>query len=294
MQTTSSLLENPDALLAAWRDLMAKHHHLHNPQAAMILGVPEAALIAARVGDGAMALQPDVGALLATASQWRRVLIAVRSAAGVWLGFDHIDGFEARDWITLQGQSFITAKLRADAVAHAFWFEDEDDMHGRTQSLQLFDAAGRDVAKVLILHKSAAEEARARFQTLALPHQNRALTLTSPGAAARPAPSQASHALFAFMRALDRFPDDLIFENGHADAAGTYRGPIESTSYDEMTAHAYAMSLKLHLRPMGVQTARIAADEAVFGVEGEHALRIAPRAPSAAWSRIVEAQAVGV
>jgi putative heme degradation protein len=173
MQTTSSLRDNPDALLAAWRDLTAKHPHLHTPQAALMLGVPEAALIAARLGTGAIALQPDVGALLATASQWRRVLIAVRSAAGVWLGFDHIDGVETQDWISLQGRSVITAKVRASAVAHAFWFEDEDDMHGRTQSLQLFNDAGRDVAKVLILHKSAAQDARTRFQGLALSRQRR-------------------------------------------------------------------------------------------------------------------------
>lgn len=58
-------LSNPDALRVAWADLVAQHPHLHGPEVALRLGVPEAAMIAARIGHGAVELVPDLSAVLA-------------------------------------------------------------------------------------------------------------------------------------------------------------------------------------------------------------------------------------
>ena len=38
----SPLLGDPAALRTAWADLLQQHHHLHGPDAARRLGVPEA------------------------------------------------------------------------------------------------------------------------------------------------------------------------------------------------------------------------------------------------------------
>ena len=51
---------SPDQILDGWRNLVRTHDHLHLPQIAIHLGVPEAALVAARIGTGAVRLVPDL------------------------------------------------------------------------------------------------------------------------------------------------------------------------------------------------------------------------------------------
>jgi hypothetical protein len=70
------LLAHPDALRLAWADLVAGNAHLHGPEVAQRLGVPEAAMLAARIGHGATELVPDLAALLRPCGQWGKLLLA--------------------------------------------------------------------------------------------------------------------------------------------------------------------------------------------------------------------------
>lgn len=166
---------DPDRLLAAWRALLGRHAHLHNPQAAAMLGVPEAALIAARVGCGATSLRPDVEALLAPVASWGRTLFAVGNPLGVSLAFSASGRVDSRDGAWIVSTASQVTRIDAGQVHHAFWFEDRD-VHGRTHSVQLFDAEGDAVAKVFVFAKSRLAGVRAHLDPFVQNVQRREFT----------------------------------------------------------------------------------------------------------------------
>lgn len=166
----SALLTDPAALRQAWADLVAGHPHLHGPEVAARLGVPEAAMLAARVGHGAVELKPDLLGLLASCSHWGKVLLAARNRLGVALLIMDDPRFESSNGhITLQTRYHL-AVLATQGVQRCYLFE-ERDHHGHTFSLNWFDAQGHVIGRLFLMSKSGREYALPVLRAMALPHQ---------------------------------------------------------------------------------------------------------------------------
>ncbi len=301
--TPAQLLADPRQLAEAWERLKAAHHHLHAPEAARLLGVPEAALVASRLGQGALRLPADPALILASAHQWRRVLVALGTALGVHLSLDPVrlalgEGAALR----LVGPHLETV-FDASRVAHVFWFVEVDDSHGRTRSLQMFDAAGEAVIKLFIFHKTAASVAEKTFQALAagieqtpfLPEAVANPDIASLPGQARPAPpirqalpGPAPEAFRQLFAALDgsQGPLSVTLEAGHARQRHT--GPITHARTDAAMVHLHEQDIRAHLRVGAVASAVAELDgngavqSLVFGAVDGSRLRLEPADPASA------------
>ncbi len=286
-------LQDRMRLRADWDMLRSQNPHLHAPQAAAMLGVPEAALTACRIGSGAIRLAPDPAALLAPATGWRRVLLAHGSAAGVSLAIGRLDSVAASGGrIRLEGAHVVT-DIAAGAVAHAFWFIDQDAMHGRTRSLQLFDRAGRDVLKLLVLHRAAAAEAEAHLARFRLPDDLEAGPFdpeadTPPGPAAgawagpaRLLPGAPGALLRRALEALPAFGEPVAIISFSATGAQTLRGRVAHVRQDAAMVHVHEQDIRMHLRPQAMQSAALFEGESgraglVFHAASGPALALSP------------------
>ena len=255
-------LSDPLKLRMDWDELRAARAHLHNPEAARILGVPEAALVASRLGAGAIRLPADPLQILSPISEWRRVLVAVHNALGVSLALGQVeDVAQVGDVIRLRG-SHLDTSFSAASVANAFWFVEVDDNHGRTRSLQFSDAGGGDIIKVFLFHKTAAAAAERRFKALA---ETVAQTAFSPAAMPDPAglytpdrdqPGRiellAASAPLAFQTALSRMGElnaPVHIDTFALRAAQSFRGRVTHARTDEVMAHLHEPDIRMHLRP---------------------------------------------
>lgn len=152
---------DPDAILAAWRALVQAGTHLHQPQVAARLGIPEACLAASRCGEAATRLEGDVAAILGEAAGLGKVLIAVPHHAGVAIAIAKAPASELRDGhLTLRGDG-VRFRLRVADVDSLYTLIDPKGPHGRERHLQLFDAQGHGIGKLLVLYKSQESGLRA-------------------------------------------------------------------------------------------------------------------------------------
>lgn len=299
----AQLLADPALLSQAWERLKASHHHLHAPEAARLLGVPEAALVASRLGQGALRLPADPARILASAHQWRRVLVALGTALGVHLSLDPVRLAEGEGNALRLVGPHLESVFDASRVAHVFWFVEVDDSHGRTRSLQMFDAAGEAMIKLFIFHKTAAAAAGKTFAALAAgipqsPFQpgaagDPAKTVlpgaTRPAPAVRQAlPGPAQEAFRQLFAALDgsHGPLSVTLEAGHAWQRHT--GPITHARADAAMVHLHEQDLRAHLR-IGAVTSAVAEMDAssvvrslVFGAVDGSQLRLEPADPGTA------------
>jgi|YNPMSStandDraft_2_1061718.scaffolds.fasta_scaffold10462_1 putative heme degradation protein len=136
----ADLLADPPRLYSRWRALLAEHRHLHGPEAAALLGVPEAALLASATGKGNTPLAGSLTDILAPVASWGRVLLAARNALGVHLnvmGRAHLE-LTAAEIVLHDEQHEI--RLATTGIARIDLFE-ENDAHGRTLSLNWFDSS---------------------------------------------------------------------------------------------------------------------------------------------------------
>ena len=166
-----ALLADPSEIRRAWMDLRSRHAHVHGPQAAQMLGVPEAALIASCVGRGAVALGGHLGDLLAEAGRWGKLLVAVRNGLGVGLFIvDDAQVLLEGDRVELRSS---THELLLDAAERqAFYLFEDHDAHGRTYSINGFDGQGDVVARVFLMSKSGRELAQPWLQGFARAEQS--------------------------------------------------------------------------------------------------------------------------
>lgn len=282
-------LSNPDALRVAWADLVAQHPHLHGPEVALRLGVPEAAMIAARIGHGAVELVPDLSAVLAHVGTWGKVLLAARNRLGVALMVmdDPVLQQEASSLTLHTAQHW--ARIAVSGVERCFLFE-ERDHHGHTFSINWFDAQGHVIGRVFLMSKSGREVALPHLHALALPQQNplwqvgdvplpsivnwggdtdSSTPLCDAGAATPRALAEVA------VLACGRAPVMRVGLQGRGLAV-RYHGPLHKTMQTPGAVHASDAACKLHLR-MGAANAvsRLSSiDGAVaLGVsDGEHGL----------------------
>lgn len=261
------LLTNPAALRQAWANLLVQNHHLHGPEVAARLGVPEAAMLAARIGHGALELVPDLAALLAPCGQWGKVLLAARNRLGVALMvMDDPDVQVQNSVVHLQTVRHLGV-VSTLGIDRCYLFE-EHDHHGHTVSLNWFDGRGDVIGRLFLMSKSGRELALPGLHALALPHQN---PLWQPGEAMPSAvvlsgaviasgnetavwatgadtPAAAEQVVMACAAATDM----TVVLHG-AGMAVRYSGPLAKTMRTPGAVHASDAACKLHLR-MGAAT----------------------------------------
>jgi len=147
------LQSDPQSLMAAWASLLDKHDHLHQPQAAAMLGVPEACLVAAQLGKAATRLEGDPAEILEMISGFGKLLIAVPHHAGVLIGIARPVSFAREGDRLVLTDGFTTLSVQSDAIEQMYTVIEHDGMHGRERHLQVFDAHGDGLFKLLVLYK---------------------------------------------------------------------------------------------------------------------------------------------
>ena len=279
-------LRDPDALLAAWTHLLETHKHLHAPDAARMLEVPEAALVACRIGSGAVRLTPDIAAALAPVSAWGRVLCAFSNPCGVHMPLGAVSAEAGDGTVRLQG-THMWAEIDAGAVADAYLFVDRDDSHGNTRSIQFYNAAGAPILKVFVFHKTRFGAAEAHFAALTADDQSRTVDVARPAAGgfdARAAslaedpvaaPLEEAHMASLIASLLETgggFQIELVGD--HARVA--WRGTLSGARMDERMFHLHETDLRSHLRyaPM-LSAARTQTGALAIDGETGRLLRIA-------------------
>lgn len=303
----SDPLADPDRLRHDWMSLRERHPHLHGPDAAARLGVPEAALVASRIGDGAEPLQLPLAPVLEGSDTWGKVLFAARNRMGVALGI--LDDASARR----DGSSFelhaesasheVRVRAELDAARFAFLFEDRD-AHGHTVSLNWFDGAGDAIGRLFLMSKDGRERALPtirrhvaeaprqpwRPQPDALPPVTR---LADPIARVRSlAGSPIAIGECAVMGRTAAARWSIVCEG--AGVALGYRGPLAHASRTGPAVHATDAACKLHLRLAAAITADVhetmdLGPRLVLSDADGGTLSIAPLADAASVDRWIDA-----
>lgn len=242
---------DPDAILAKWQALRDTGAHLHAPEIARSLRVSEAALVASRIGSGAIRLQPDLAKCLAPIADWGRVLCAFSSPSGVHmpLGTTRFE-FGEKGALRLMGDH-IEASIDASAIAEMILFEDEDKNHGKTRSLQFFDVNGAAIVKAFIFHKTAYRAAQHHFEACLHANQSRQAypraCLEIPPDSANWHPTPNANAQAALEQALVTGRPLKISAYGlHAKVS--WNGILNGIRFAREMLHLHEPSLRSHLR----------------------------------------------
>lgn len=306
MDTTRPVegFDDPDRVLAAWRSLLAGNHHLHGPEAAAMLGVPEAALLASSVGHGALSLRAELPALLASMPAWGKVLLAVRCGLGVELAIvepERVEHDRAGGTLRLIAAQH-AAVLDADVAASCYLFEERDG-HGHTFSVNWFDGAGDCAGRVFLISKSGRVKALPGLEAQASHEQSRLPTVSAARArrvrsefsrsdAMTEAVAEGAAAARLLRRAVLAMKDVRQIETTLEGMGGTvcYRGGLATTMDTPPTVHAVDGACKLHARPRAVELAhrwRSTLPDAIGlrfdSADGGRLWLSAPGAGAAAW-----------
>lgn len=256
--TERSREADPDHLVSGWRTLLATGEHLHAPEIASRLGVSEAALVAARIGSGALRLRPDIVALLAPIDKWGRVLCALSNRSGVTMPLGETALQVAADGLVRLTGAHLEAEIDAKAVSEAFLFVDRDEKHGATRSIQLFDGNGAPILKVFIFHKTRFSEAEARLHALAADDQSRqrapgptaprhdlcAASLAADPNVAPASPLDPRAAIEAALGGGGRAEIEAIGRHARA----IWRGTVAGLRFGDGMLHLHELGLRAHLR----------------------------------------------
>jgi putative heme degradation protein len=225
-------------------------------------------LTASRIGDGARRLVPDVAGLLSPVTEWRRIMLVCASPAGVSIALGGIDSCTVEGRHLRLRSPHVDTRLSLDAVKRAFWFVRRDGAHGRSRSLQFFDASGEAVLKVMIPHRQAAIAAERHFSAFAAASQSR--TEEVPAAHPPPVPlppGMTSDDAGLFRAVFCRLPElagRLAIGCHAASTVQTAMVRLHAVRDDGRMLHIHESVLRMHLRPWAIEDAvvRTAADGA--------------------------------
>ncbi len=261
---------DPVALRAAWRELLARSPHLHGPEAAARLGVPEADLLASRIGDGVRELSADLPALLAPCADWGKLLVAARNRIGVALAIlDDCTVVAGPDAVCIEAGG-TAIRIDPAAASVAYLFEDHD-AHGHTVSVNWFDSRGEAVGKLFLMSKSGRDRALPHLLAHAAPGASAERRAARGPAQPRP-PTVRMRGEMRASRVVEGVDARMLGERAvlerswgaawrvSMEAPGIgldYTGPLARSSHTPPAVHANDERLKLHLR-MG-QAARARA-----------------------------------
>lgn len=289
-----------DRLLARWRALQAQQPHLHSRQAAAMLQVPEAALIASRVGSGAVRLAPALRELLAGIEHWRKLFIVTPNRLGVSIAILNAQslrgGGDSNEPLLLVGDQHRIAI--DDRRVHACYLFDDRDAHGHSLSLCWFDARGNGVGKLFLRSRRGQAFALPGLMAFALPEQPRHFAAEAPPEPPEP-PARAdhrtgtplctgAHAARLMQAALADAPrlQNLALQMTGGALASIYRGPPPAGTAEPQALHLAAAGCKLHLRPASAHGAYMVHDD-----DGRTGLRIDADDGSLTITPLLDAQA---
>ncbi|MEP3113410.1 MAG: ChuX/HutX family heme-like substrate-binding protein [Nisaea sp.] len=239
---------------------------MHAPEIAKRLNVSEAALVAARIGTGALRLRPDASALLSSISEWGRVLCAFSNESGVHMPLGDV-ALETNEGgpLRLFG-AHMDAEIDAEAVAEAFLFLDRDESHGNSRSIQLFDERGAPIVKIFIFHKGHFEAVEAGIRSLSTEDQSRvpAPRSTTPAYDPGAASGRQDHDLDALdcvgQEAIEEYlsavAGPLEIEAVSRHARVIWRGVLSGWRFANGMMHLHEGGLRSHLRMMPLASAR--------------------------------------
>jgi len=251
------LLADPDRLLAERDRIVAGGEHLHGPEIAARLGVPEAAVMASRVGRDALRLDVNLPSLIAPLVDWSKVLVAIRSAYGVALAIGRF-AYAGATGSRVHARS---AEHRVDvdaAAACAVFLLREEDMHGKSVSLNAFDAAGDALLRIYLMSKDGRDRAVPHLESfvardgsrLWCPSLQTGCNRVPEMPTSPRAPQTEERARAALRRAVLALPQaptlGVCIETPVAQLVST--ASFAQSSGDGDAVHASCSALKLHLR----------------------------------------------
>jgi len=262
---------SPDQILNGWRDLVRTHDHLHLPQIAVHLGVPEAALVAARIGTGAVRLVPDLARVLEPITEWRRVLVVCSTGLGVLMPMDFVKetGVSGVDLI-LEGDALHT-RIDLASVTEVYLFEDRETGPGHSKTIQAFNGSGLPVLKISLFHKPSFRAAKAWTSTLAHECQSRTWKPASPipGRTDRVDidNEQGQEHFVLRLRESVAARQEFWMEGYSPGAHVRWRGKLDGLRQDGPMVHLHQHSLRAHLnsaRIVSAQASPADADTTVY------------------------------
>lgn len=238
---------------------------MHAPDIAKRLNVSEASLLAARIGTGALRLQPDASALLSSISEWGRVLCAFSNGSGVHMPLGDLTLEMPEGGPLRMSGAHMQAEIDGEAVAEAFLFLDKDDSHGNSRSLQFFDESGAPIVKIFIFHKGRFEDMESGIRNLAAQDQSRMSKPRSTLPAYDPQAVSRKHD--RDQNAFETVGQDAI-ESYLPDASGAaeieavskharviWKGVLSGRRFANGMMHLHEAGLRSHLRMAPLQVA---------------------------------------
>lgn len=253
------LSNDPDLLKERVKALIEEHKHIHPPEIARMLSVPEASLVASAIGAGATRLVPDPAKVLAGITDWGSVLCVFGSECGSFMPLGHVDSIEFSDSTFHLKGGHLDAEIETASIVDAYLFVEQDDMHGKTRTLQFFDGVGDPVLKVYIFHKTKFKEALKEFESLVIENQDRIFTphdIAAPifdpqHVSAQADPDTETLVEINSEELLTTFLEkDALFEieclTRHARAVWT--GSLRKIRIDEKMLHMHEEDIRAHLR----------------------------------------------
>jgi len=272
LNKNEQLSRNPDALRQAIQDVKANNAHIHPPQIALQLGVPEACLVACEIeqDEGAQTvyrLRNDVVNLLSPITQWGRLLIVFSNASGVFMPLKTVEKCEVADSRLCFHSEDFSAFIDYSVITDGYFVCLDDGVHGETRSLQFFDRFGAPVVKFYLFNQEKLSDAKRHFLTFKNVNQWRTAEFISDGSAEHNL--GLNHALsHSHNEATSSIPpethDDLStlieagslgqFEFFTSHAFSKWSGKMNKVSYDNGRLHIHSSSLRAHLRLSVIDT----------------------------------------
>ena len=267
---------SPDQILDGWRNLVRTHDHLHLPQIALHLGVPEAALVAARIGTGAVRLVPDLVRVLEPITEWHRVLVVSSTGLGVLMPMDFVKETRVTGGeLTLEGDA-LHARINLGSVAEVYLFEDRETGPGHSKTIQAFNGAGLPVLKISLFHKPSFRAAKEWTAALAHESQSRmwkpaARLPKRPDRADIDAKREQEHFVLRLRESVAA-RQEFWMEGYSPGAHVRWRGRLDGLRQDGPMVHLHQHSLRAHLnsaRIVSAQNSPTRADTTIYsGADG--------------------------
>jgi putative hemin transport protein len=204
------------------RAFRAENPQMRPRDQADALGLPEAALIAASCGNGVTRIKAHPDAVMGAAQALGEVMALTRNAACVHEKIGEYANYHSGDHAAMILNEAIDLRIFPAHWCHAFMVETET---GPRRSLQVFDAAGDAVHKIILRdgsHHGAWEGLRA---SLALPDQGQVLALAprKPTEAAKARPDKAEALRAEWRRMTDTHQFLRLTSKLRMNRLGAYR-----------------------------------------------------------------------